>query len=57
MLDLSSSESVLRYELIEGQNCLEQMAVVNSALLLEKRELSRQLLEVAPLFFLIPCVH
>lgn len=52
-MDLSSSESVLRFELIEGQNCLDQMAVINSALLLEKRELNRQLLEVALFFF--PC--
>lgn len=47
MLDLSSSESILRYELTEGQNCLDQMAVINSALLLEKRGLNRRLLEVA----------
>lgn len=53
VLDLSSSESVLRYELIEGQNCLDEMAVINSALLLDKRELNRQLLEVA--LFSFPC--
>lgn len=56
VLDLSSSESVLRYELREGRNCLDQMAVINSALLLDKRELNRQLLEVALFSFpYYPC--
>lgn len=52
VLDLSSSESVLRYELIEGQNCLDQMAAINAALLLDKSELKRQLLEVHASLFL-----
>ncbi len=46
VLRLSSSECVLKREVEEGQDALDKMAALNSALASDKRDLNKQLLQV-----------
>ncbi len=54
MLRLSSSECVLKREVEEGQDALDKMAALSSALALDKRELNKQLLQVPLLALPLP---